>query len=505
MTKDRSITLEPIQSNGFEVLRKTGIAADTNKPEVQEIMALLKRSDTGKIPFSKFMEKSLYGQFGYYSSGKVEISLDKTTDFITASERSFFFGATIGDEVVRVWEALGSPDDFSVVEMGAGEGGMSESLLEYIKIKSPELFEKIRYNIVDLGKELIPRQRERLSKTGKQIQWVYGSATELPIANVNGVFISNELPDAFPVEQVVRNDKGELGQMFVGIDESGEWTEYWGEMTSEVSEYVNKYEIKVGHNDYVAINLLAAKFQENISKALNQGAVITFDYGALGQPEKESDVRSYAKAHIKKGDSGRNIDWKYKFVGDVDITADVNFKVLEDVAMDNGLSIAFTGQQGDLLQMMGMDEVMRLIVSNYKELSWKNILKVSKSMETFGMFHLGFYDFYGHILTKGVSSESVLSSRSRDERLLKFKIKFPIPGGKAGDTVIIDYKRGERDEVEIEEIDENGMIEVKPHALVDSKFSRDKRSIDEPDQVYYDFKGKDDLMKVLQEIGIKAD
>ena len=64
------------------------------------------------------MEAALYGPGGYYAERP---SLGgASADYFTAPELHPAFGALLGRQVAQVWEALGRPSRFDIVEHGPG-------------------------------------------------------------------------------------------------------------------------------------------------------------------------------------------------------------------------------------------------------------------------------------------------------------------------------------------------------------------------------------------------
>jgi len=75
----------------------------------------------GKMPFSEFMEIALYHpRYGYYSS-----SAERTGpggDYYTSPHVHPVFGKLICRQLLQMWQILGSPSPFTILEMGAGKG-----------------------------------------------------------------------------------------------------------------------------------------------------------------------------------------------------------------------------------------------------------------------------------------------------------------------------------------------------------------------------------------------
>ncbi|MFQ5953288.1 MAG: SAM-dependent methyltransferase, partial [Candidatus Omnitrophota bacterium] len=87
----------------------------------------------GKITFRDFMRSCLgHGKdAGYYTSGVVKIGDGKKErgHFVTYTEKvSPYFGKAITVQLFEMWTNMGSPDDFRVVEMGAGNGTLARDI-----------------------------------------------------------------------------------------------------------------------------------------------------------------------------------------------------------------------------------------------------------------------------------------------------------------------------------------------------------------------------------------
>ena len=84
----------------------------------------------GPIPFQEFMEAALYHpEFGYYRRLRDPFGIHG--DFYTAEQLQPVFGIVIADQIRRLRDRMGAPEDFTVVELGAGRGEMAEALGEF--------------------------------------------------------------------------------------------------------------------------------------------------------------------------------------------------------------------------------------------------------------------------------------------------------------------------------------------------------------------------------------
>ena len=109
------ITLTSLETAHTELLR-------------QKIMAEI-ASNSGWIPFSRYMEMALYEPgMGYYSAGAHKLGAGG--DFTTAPELSPLFGAAIVETLLPILEGLqaqGLPTQ--ILEFGAGTGKLAQSIL----------------------------------------------------------------------------------------------------------------------------------------------------------------------------------------------------------------------------------------------------------------------------------------------------------------------------------------------------------------------------------------
>ena len=84
-----------------------------------------------KIPLDEFINLSLYDKKnGYYMK---QNPIGKKGDFTTAPNISRLFSEMIAVWIVSFWQNLGSPKNFNLIELGAGNGEMMKVLIESFK------------------------------------------------------------------------------------------------------------------------------------------------------------------------------------------------------------------------------------------------------------------------------------------------------------------------------------------------------------------------------------
>ena len=83
------------------------------------------------LPVDRFLKNVLYDKkFGYYSS---RIPFGQKGDFITSPNISSLFSEIISIWIIACWESFGKPKNFNIVELGPGDGSLSNILLKSFK------------------------------------------------------------------------------------------------------------------------------------------------------------------------------------------------------------------------------------------------------------------------------------------------------------------------------------------------------------------------------------
>lgn len=146
----------------------------------------LAASPSGRLPFAQVMDLALYHpDHGYYGAGPRKIG--RQGDFYTSVSVGPLFGKLLAMYALQEWQALGEPEDFTLIEQGAHDGQLAEDVLSALE-GSP-----LRYLIVEPN----PKYREsQFQRLGDRVQWVESLAV-LKNGPKHGFFLCNELPDAF--------------------------------------------------------------------------------------------------------------------------------------------------------------------------------------------------------------------------------------------------------------------------------------------------------------------
>ena len=111
----------------------------------------------GSLRFDEFVELALYHHpDGFFAGGGG--AGRSGADFLTSPEVGPLFGAVVANYLDSVWDRLGRPDPFVVVEAAAGRGALAIAVLA----ASPECTPALRYVLVERSESLRSRQAEHL-------------------------------------------------------------------------------------------------------------------------------------------------------------------------------------------------------------------------------------------------------------------------------------------------------------------------------------------------------
>ncbi len=221
----------------------------------EELRAEIARQ--GPIPFERFMELALYGAEGFYVREGGGVA-GRRGDFITSPEVGPLFGVVLARFLDAEWERIGRPEQFTVVDAGAGPGTLARSVLA----ARPACADALEYVAVEIS----PAQRQR------HPDGVTSSAT-LPTAPFDGVVIANELLDNLPFRLAVF-DVG-WREAFVDLDADGRYVEV---LSAPFDPAPTTLPATAAFGARAPLVDRAAAFVGDARTLVCRGSVVVFDY-----------------------------------------------------------------------------------------------------------------------------------------------------------------------------------------------------------------------------------
>ena len=154
----------------------------------------------GALPVDVFMAEALgHPHHGYYATRD---PLGADGDFTTAPEISQMFGELVGLWCADLWDRMGRPDPFVLLELGPGRGTLMADALRALAIL-PACRAAARPHLVETSPVLRARQRRTLRGAGAT--W---HATLAGVPGGATLAIANEFFDALPIRQFVWLEDG---------------------------------------------------------------------------------------------------------------------------------------------------------------------------------------------------------------------------------------------------------------------------------------------------------
>ena len=292
----------------------------------------------GPVRFDWFMEQALYHpEFGYYSSGKCAIG--RRGDYFTNVSVGPLFGRLLAAQFVEMWEILGRPGDFTIVEQGAHHGEFAGDVFEEAREQMPEFFSALHYCVIEPFPILEARQGERLRDFTEKLTWRKSVGDLEPFT---GVHFSNELLDSMPVRLIGREsgkdwqerlvDSVGDGFAFVTRSIADEKLRQHLEKLPRVGEALNETEVNLG----------ALTWIEDVARKLTRGFVLAVDYG---YPRAEFYAAERRTGTLQCRAEHRAISSPLEEIGRADITAHVDWTSVAERGEASGLQlIGFTDQ-----------------------------------------------------------------------------------------------------------------------------------------------------------------
>ena len=311
-------------------------------------------TEAGRITFAQFMDLALYWPWGGYYATQGRIG--PKGDFYTGPSAHPAFGSLLCVQLFQMWQLLGQPGAFWVVEMGAGSGLLCQDVLSYASKLPNGFYDSLRYLCLDRYPPL------NLSEgvPGKTAAAAYPIACDgLPLRGLMGCILSNELLDSFPVHRVTM-EQGTLKEVYVTL-ENGRYVEVLdAPSTPLLEDRIEALGITLSEGAWAEVNLAIEPWLLDAVFSLERGFVLTIDYGHLA-PELYSHVRCKGtlvtyRHHIQTDDP-------YNHVGQQDITAKVDFTSLIEVGRNCGLNLSGFTTQRVFFNNLGLQRLIRRLFS----------------------------------------------------------------------------------------------------------------------------------------------
>lgn len=310
----------------------------------------------GAISFARFMSMSLYSpKTGYYETHARTIG--RRGDYFTSVSVGEVFGELLAHQVLD-WVAQvqsdGAAEDnrLIVVEAGAHDGRLALDLLNCLAQRAPEHYARLQYRIIEPSDNRRNWQLKTLEAHKDRLLHVPDVEALAPF---QGVFLSNELLDAFPVHRFCWNRAKSAWEELGVTEESGQWAWVPLECPSlnvdtaiEEAGFTFPPELlAVLPDGYVLeLNPSATGWWRQLTSRLERGFALMIDYGLKADEwihpgRLQGTARAYADHRVS--------DDLLATPGRQDLTAHVNFTAIERAGLAEGAKTVSLCRQSEFL------------------------------------------------------------------------------------------------------------------------------------------------------------
>ncbi|HEY3142836.1 MAG TPA: class I SAM-dependent methyltransferase [Acidimicrobiales bacterium] len=325
-------------------------------------MVLERIGRLGPRPLGEVLDLALYHpNGGFYETGGA--AGRRGGDFLTSPEVGPLFGVVLARALDGWWRSMGEPDPFLVVEAGAGQGTLAQT----IRSAAPKCSEALRYVLVERSAAQRARHAERLPLEHPSLVLppvdpdteqpvpeaqrgpLFTSLAELPRApGVPAVVLANELLDNLPFDLAEKTDHN-WQEVRVGAEE-GSLVEVLVPLDEPRSGLLDRLAPSALPGARVPLQQCAgAWLQDALSTAGPKGRVVVIDYATttadLAQRPQVEWLRTY-RDHARGGDH-------LEALGTQDITCEVAVDQLATIRPPKS-----NQSQQDWLESWGIEDLV---------------------------------------------------------------------------------------------------------------------------------------------------
>ncbi len=267
--------------------------------------------------------------------------LGASGDFITAPEISQIFGELIGLWCVDVWQKLGAPSTFTLVELGPGRGTLMKDALRAARV-APPFLSAVSLALVEVSEALRRLQQDALREATAPVHWL----DRFEDLDVRGplIVVANEFFDALPIRQWIRGGIG-WSERCVGLAGDALVFGASGAVDARfIPDAVRGAPVGSIVETSPARTAIAGMIGEAIAR--QGGAALAIDYGFEGPAAGDTlqAVRAHAFVDVLAEP------------GHADVTSHVDFAALAHAFAEGGAAVSPLALQGAFLNRLGARE-----------------------------------------------------------------------------------------------------------------------------------------------------
>ncbi|RLQ98241.1 class I SAM-dependent methyltransferase [Falsibacillus albus] len=296
----------------------------------------------GMLTVSEYMDLSLYHpQRGYYM--RMQKKIGDKGDYITSSKISPVFAKMLVQYALSQWNKKDL--DYRFCEIGSGDGTFAHQFLTQLKELSPEVYNKLTYYLIEKS----PFHRTLIEKNVNFHSMVLLDDLK-KINSFSGIVFSNEWLDALPVH-VIEKKHGSLFEIMISVKEHQLIETSIPLTNKKIISFLEEYDLNLGNGQRIEIPLKMIESYRQLVHSIQNGTVITIDYGYLESEWKQP----YLKKGSLRGYKDHRIQENYlASPGEMDLTSHIHFDVLKQLGEKNGFHSILLEDQRTFLENLGI-------------------------------------------------------------------------------------------------------------------------------------------------------
>ena len=292
----------------------------------------------GPITVADYMNLCLFdARDGYYAT-RPAIGADG--DFITAPMISQMFGEMIGVWVAQVWQAMGAPSVFRLVEIGGGDGTLMSDIRRVLS-RVEGLAAAAEIVMVEPSAPLRAKQQARLAEA-RFVPQVADLPDDLPL-----ILVANEVLDCLPARQFIKAEKG-WHERCVGLVD--------GDLAFGLvpvdADMAPTYPAATG--DLIEVSAAQGRFVRELALLIRKtsGAALLIDYGR--DRPGPGDTLQALHRHTKRG--------PLEAPGEDDLTVWADFELVRKMAVVTRVKSSAIVTQAQFLATMGIEARLAALI-----------------------------------------------------------------------------------------------------------------------------------------------
>lgn len=309
----------------------------------------------GPVTVARFMEETLgHPTLGYYNNRD---PLGARGDFTTAPEISQIFGELIGAWIATVWQDMGAPSAFHLIEMGPGRGTLMADALRATR-NVPGFHDAASVQLIEMSPVLREKQASALTRYRESIGEVSWYRDLSQIDDGPAIIIANEFFDALPVRQFQRV-LASWRERMIGLNETMDALVFVLCQELVKTHFIPEPLRDASDGEWAETSPAGLRTMHTLADRLAQqgGAGLVIDYGhtvtAPGETLQALQDHKFADVLANPGEQ--------------DLTTHVDFAALGRIAKDAGSAIHGPVLQGNFLNALGLSARARRLAVSAKD------------------------------------------------------------------------------------------------------------------------------------------